>query len=642
MNRRERRLREAKAKKRGVNPPTTQAARLNEAVAQHQAGQLDAAEQIYHDILRLEPRNPDALHLAGVIALQTDRLEAARDLIGRAIAINSKIPLYHRNMGIALEALELRDEAIDHFTRATKLDAGDIENHLRLAHSLDKAERPADAAQSFQNAIRSGADDAETYTFLAVALTKNQEAEEAGRYFALALQRAPNAAFTNSNMGRVHADNDAPAAAEPLLRRALEIDPEFAEALIELGALMNATYRPEEAFAPLERARSLRPESKKARSELALAFQLSGQLKRAADEFNAILADDPTDHRAYNNLGLILSRLDKFEDAITAYDNSLALNPAYDQARSNRSLLRLALGDFAGGWEDYLFRDTIGDLAESLDRDALPADLSGKHIALYRDQGLGDEIFFLRFASELKKRGARISYNPDPKIAGMIERLDFIDGIVGDDWPADGVDLKCSLGDLPFLLSNMDASDLPAPLELPVLAARDDDITAFLKTIGPPPYIGCTWRAGVQYRNKLSKMSPQAAMAEALQPLNGTVLVLQRNPRSDEIDDIKAILGDDRVIDASRFNEDLEGMLALLGRIDEYVCVSNTNTHLRAARGLTSRVLIPLPADYRWMQSGDESPWFPGTRLYRETADTGWDTAFEKLSRDLSQSAGQR
>ena len=117
------------------------------------------------------------------------------------------------------------------------------------------------------------------------------------------------------------------------------------------------------------------------------------------------------------------------------------------------------------------------------------------------------------------------------------------------------------------------------------------------------------------------------------------IIILQRNPRADEIQDLTDILGD-RLHDASQYNDDLEGMLALLGRIDEYVCVSNTNTHLRAARGLASRVLIPLPPDYRWMQSGDQSPWFPGTPLYRETTETGWDDAFEKLGRDLIEAVG--
>lgn len=644
MNRKQRRIEEAAARRRGVTPPAGSPqgfGLLNEAVTHHQAGRLLEAESIYGEILRKEPLNPDALHLSGVIALQTGRPAEALDLIGRAITENPAIALYHRNMALTLDALDRAGDALAHFIKSAELDPADTENHLRLAHAFDQAGRPADAARSFQHAIGAGAREAEIYSSLAVALLGSGDMEGAGQNFAMALERAPNAAFTHANLGRFHADHNAPDAAEPHLRRALDIDPDFHEALIELGALMNATYRAEEALPLLERARALRPDSIKARSEHATALQLSGRLERALDEFAAIVKDNPADYKARNNLGLILSRLDRFEDAVTAYDDALALNPEYDPARSNRSLMRLALGNFTDGWKDYLCRDFTGKMKGVFHRDVLPADLSGKRIALYRDQGLGDEIFFLRFARQLKERGAWIAYDPDPKIAGMIERLDFIDDIMRGDWPADGYDLRISLGDLPYLLSVTDTATIPPPLELTVLPDRDREVLQFLESIGPPPYIGCTWRAGVQYRDKLSKMSPQAAMAEALRPLNGAILILQRNPRPDEIAELSEILGD-RMHDASDYNEDLEGMLALLGRIDEYVCVSNTNTHLRAARGLTSRVLIPLPPDYRWMRSGRESPWFPGTMLYRETVDTGWKDAFQDLGRDLSQALGRR
>jgi tetratricopeptide (TPR) repeat protein len=643
MNRKQRRIEEAEARRRGVKPPPAGSPQgrelLNEAVSHHQAGRLLEAESLYGELLRSEPLNPDALHLSGVIALQTGRPTEAFDLIGRAITENPAIALYHRNMALTLEALDRADDALVHFIKSVDLEPGDAENHLGLAHGFERAGRPADAALSFQHAINLGARDAEIYSSLAVALMNSGDAPGAGRNFALALERAPNAAFTNANLGRFHADHNDPDAAEPLLRRALNIDPDFHEALTDLGALMNATYRAEEALPLLEKARALRPDSIKARSEHATALGLAGRMEQAHNEFLAIVKDDPDDYKAHNNLGLILSRMDRFDEAVHAYNEALKVNPEYAPAFSNRSLLRLAQGDFSGGWEDYLYRDTLGERAGMFHRDVLPANLSGMRIALYRDQGLGDEIFFLRFARQLKERGARITYNPDPKIADMIERLDFIDEIMRGDWPAEGYDLRISLGDLPYLLSVTDSDNIPPPLELAVLPGRDDEIVQFLKSIGPPPYIGCTWRAGVQYRDRLSKTSPQSAMAEVLRPLNGAILILQRNPRPDEIAELSEILGD-RLHNVSDYNEDLEAMLALLGRIDEYVCVSNTNTHLRAARGLTSRVLIPLPPDYRWMQSGAESPWFPGTPLYRETADTGWKVAFQDLGHDLSLALG--
>ena len=70
--------------------------------------------------------------------------------------------------------------------------------------------------------------------------------------------------------------------------------------------------------------------------------------------------------------------------------------------------------------------------------------------------------------------------------------------------------------------------------------------------------------------------------------------------------------------------------------IDDYVCVSNTNVHLRAAQGRICRVLVPNPSPFRWMGSGDESPWFPGTRVYRQGADGDWSAALAALAHDLS------
>ena len=70
--------------------------------------------------------------------------------------------------------------------------------------------------------------------------------------------------------------------------------------------------------------------------------------------------------------------------------------------------------------------------------------------------------------------------------------------------------------------------------------------------------------------------------------------------------------------DFTALNEDLEDMLALLSFMDDYVCVSNTNFHLRAVRGRVGRVLVPNPPEFRWMAEGEESPWFPGCKVYRQ------------------------
>ena len=63
------------------------AALFNQGLAMHQQGQLAQAKQIYTEVLAKQPDYYDALHLAGVIALQSNNLMLALELIGKAIEI---------------------------------------------------------------------------------------------------------------------------------------------------------------------------------------------------------------------------------------------------------------------------------------------------------------------------------------------------------------------------------------------------------------------------------------------------------------------------------------------------------------------------------------------------------------------------
>src|SRR5439155_24950423 len=64
---------------------------IEAALEHHRAGRLDRAAAIYREILTTEPRQADALHLLGVIALQTGRPALAGQLIRDAIASNPAV-----------------------------------------------------------------------------------------------------------------------------------------------------------------------------------------------------------------------------------------------------------------------------------------------------------------------------------------------------------------------------------------------------------------------------------------------------------------------------------------------------------------------------------------------------------------------
>src|SRR4051812_11135836 len=95
--------------------PQITAGQLNEALALHGRGQLDAAASLYRQILARKPQHFDALHLFGALHLQTGDLATAERLIAQAIALNPNHGPALSNLALALRLQGKSDEALAYF-----------------------------------------------------------------------------------------------------------------------------------------------------------------------------------------------------------------------------------------------------------------------------------------------------------------------------------------------------------------------------------------------------------------------------------------------------------------------------------------------------------------------------------------------
>jgi Flp pilus assembly protein TadD len=109
---------------------------LTLALQRHQAGDFAQAEALYRQYLSVDPNHPDAVHLLGVVAMQTKNFAAAEELISRAIAMRPATMEYHFNLGIVRKALGKRDEAIASLTHAATLAAQSVDMLNKLALHL--------------------------------------------------------------------------------------------------------------------------------------------------------------------------------------------------------------------------------------------------------------------------------------------------------------------------------------------------------------------------------------------------------------------------------------------------------------------------------------------------------------------------
>ena len=571
---------------------------LNSAVALHQSGRLAAAAAFYRQVLELEPANADALHLTGVIAHQAGRHADAAVLIAKAIKKAPGNPFFHLNLANAEQARGNPDKAAAAIDKAVKLDPGWAEAHNSLGVIRAGQERLARAVQHFNKAIALKPDYADAHNNLGIALAQLGKSEEALEAY----------------------------------EKALAIEPENVEVLNAMGTALRDLGRCEDAICHYQRALALHPGHPEALNNMGVALNDLGRADEAIDAYHMAIEARPDYAEAYRNLAKPLIGLDDIEGAIEACAQALRIRPDYAAARWERALPLLLAGRLTEAWEDYLARPAVDRKRFGRPKEPLPEDLADKRVLLIGEQGLGDQIFFLRFAASLKARGAEVLARVDPKIAEIIAPVPFIDRVLAANEKPGPYDFALTLGDLPYLLG---ADDPPGPVALTADGDRASAIAARICAFGPPPYIGVTWRAGINDARRLYKEAPMDVIAQALAPIEATVVALQRHPEPGEIEGFAEALGRE-VFDLTSLNGELGDMLALLALIDDYVGVSNTNMHIRAGAGRTARVLVPHPPEFRWMAKGETSPWFPGFTVYRQRPDAGWADAAEALARDLA------
>jgi Flp pilus assembly protein TadD len=83
------------------------------ALGEYQAQRMEQAEELCRRILVLEPRNAQALHLLGMIALAGEQFDDAVELIQEAISLDETSAEFHGSLGLALATAGRNREAGD-------------------------------------------------------------------------------------------------------------------------------------------------------------------------------------------------------------------------------------------------------------------------------------------------------------------------------------------------------------------------------------------------------------------------------------------------------------------------------------------------------------------------------------------------
>jgi Tfp pilus assembly protein PilF len=429
-----------------------------------------------------------------------------------------------------------------------------------------------------------------------------------------------------------------PEKAADLYRRALQLDPAHADAMANLGCALRDLGRLEDAVITLCAALELKPRGGEIYSNLGNALKDMGRLTEAEAACRAALALMPGSPVVRFNLGCVLQDQRKFAEAEIFYRDAIASAPDYVRAHWNLGLALLAQGRFKEGWTEHEWRARTQRSWSPALNFTEPAwkgePLDGKTLLIHREQGLGDNIQFARYATLAAAQGARVVMLTYPGLARLFRTLPGVAEVVADGEPLPAFDLQAPILSLPHLFGT-ELETVPA--DIPYLRADPDQVATWRAKLAALPglKVGLVWAGGTRPDDPdWARIDLRRSLAltqfAGISGLAGVSLVSLQKGES------AAQAAGFPIADFTDEIEDFADTAALVEALDLVISVDTAVAHLAGSLGKPVWILSRYDGCWRWLDNRDDSPWYPTARLYRQTEPHRWPEVLVRIHGDLA------
>jgi tetratricopeptide (TPR) repeat protein len=608
---------------------------LAQALAHHQAGQLQEAEMVYRQIVAADANNAEAWHLLGVIAYQKRDYATAADCGKRAVAIRHDFPEALNNLGLVSHASGNFEEAAECFRRGLTFWRDSAELHFNLGNTLFANGAFDSAAATYQRAIQLRPEHSLAHTNLGNTFRKLGNLSDAIACYRRAVELDSASAIAYYNLGVALKEQGNLDQAASCFNQALARNPSLPDAWNALGGALVDLGKAADAAACFQRGIELQPQNPHAYNDLGAALEECGDLESAMASYRRSLELQPDLVEGYNNLGLAYFKSGEFEAAADNWRRALAIRPDAAEVHFNQSCLWLLTGDLQRGWTEYEWRWKRKDHATMPLQRSLwnGEDLAGKTIVLHAEQGLGDTIQFIRFAGVLKSKGARVVFRCQPRLCKLIATCGDIDELIaeGDDVPP--FDFHAPLLSVPRIVgTTLDT----IPRVVPYLAAEPALLEHWHERLEHVRglRVGINWKGRGGRAFSRQRDIPLTLLA-SLSSITGTSLIsLQKGVDPDEL----AALQDFGILNPGELDISSGAFIdtaAIIENVDLVISSDTAIAHLAGALGVPVWLALPFVPDWRWLLDRSDSPWYPTMRLFRQRQPGDWADIFEEIRQAL-------
>ena len=635
---------------------------------------LTEAAECYRQALRLSPELAHVHNNLGLAVAAQGKLVEAESCYREALRLHPGYFRARHNLGISLFDQGKLDEARICFEQVIDACPDSSESQKHLASILTRQGKLVEAASAWRGLLSRNAGEPEVHNNLGIVLKKQGKLNDAIGCYRRALALKHDYPQALNNLGIALLEQGRLDEAETLLRTAILHQPSYAEAYIHLGAVLVKRENVHEAVACCQEAIRLQPDDEAAHYNLGIALRRQGDLHAAIECYRQALRLTPDHAKAHCNLGCIFLDLWRVDEALACFLEALRLEPSDSGTYADLALLYskqgdletavdyserglrlrpdcallhhnlghvlLQMGHWQAGWTEYEWRwkywEQEGRPAPVFEQprwDGSP--LEGRTILLYAEQGFGDTLQFIRYASLVAERGGRVVVACPAPLIEVLIGCPGIDRLIPMDGPFPAIDVQAPLMSLPHIFQTTPDT---VPASIPYLFADAVRVESWRQTLGQlrdAPgeasfEIGIAWQGNPKFRSDRDRsfgLKEFAPLAE----LSGVRLVsLQFGAGTEQL---PPLLDTWPLIDLGDL--DFRDTASVMRNLDLVVSVDSAPAHLAGALGVPVWVALPFASDFRWFLDREDSPWYPTMRLFRQRKPGRWPDVFERMAAEV-------
>ena len=421
------------------------------------------------------------------------------------------------------------------------------------------------------------------------------------------------------------------------LNESLQINPNDSECYSNRGITNFALKNIEEAISDYKKAISIDKKNYNAFFNLGNLYKEINKLEESIENFSKAISINNKHYTAYHNRAVVKGLLLKFDDAIKDFDEALKINPRYSNSLFFKATTQLKKGDYKNGWKNYEHRWEATNFPSPKREFKQPCwngtdSLNDKIILIHGEQGLGDNIHFVRYFNLIESKAKKAILQVDKKLVQLFKDSDPNINIFSNNEKLPIFDIHCPLLSLPYKFSTTIKN---IPLSDKYIYPNEHRIKKWKKIFNKQFLnVGINWQASpnpdfdkgrsfkLEYFNEISPINKIKLFS--LQKING-------------LNQINQISKQFKLNILENFDEEAPFVdtAAIIENLDLVITCDTSIAHLSGAIGKKTFLLLQKNCEWRWFHDLDYSPWYDSIKIYRQAKQGDWENVFKNIKNDI-------